>query len=236
MRGRGPSLPRVEGYRFAVTEGPQPRPRPWLDAPSERARVRRIPERGSYDREAAEAVLDASWFCHVGFVEEGRPFVIPMLHARVGDTVYLHGSAASRLLRIGPREVCLAITRIDGLVLARSAFHHSANYRSLVAFGTPRPAGEAEKAEALRAFSERLLPGRWDDVRAPTEAELKATSVLAVELREFSVKSRSGPPGDEEEDYALEVWAGVLPLEERLLDPVPDPRLGAGIELPSYLR
>jgi uncharacterized protein len=210
------------------------RAKPWREARSERVRVRRIPERGSYDRAAADEILDASWFSHVGFVEGGRPFVIPMLHARVGDIVYLHGSSASRLLRHG-QEVCLAITLVDGLVLARAAFHHSANYRSLVAFGVPRPVPDDEKAVALRAFSERLVPGRWEDVRRPTATELKATTVLALRLDEFSVKSRTGPPSDEEEDYDLDVWAGVLPVEQRLLGPVPDPRLKPGIELPPYL-
>lgn len=210
------------------------RAKPWRDAPSNRTRVRRIPDRGSYDRAAADEILDSSWFCHVGFVHDGSPFVIPMLHARVDETVYLHGSSASRLLRHG-QEVCLAVTLIDGLVLARSAFHHSANYRSLVAFGVPRPVPDGEKEVALRAFSERLVPGRWDDVRTPTDAELKATSVLALTLDEFSVKARTGPPGDEEEDYDLDVWAGVVPVEQRLLEPVADPRLKPGISLPPYL-
>ena len=210
------------------------RAKPWRDAPSERTRVRRIPERGSYERRAAEEILDSSWFCHVGLVQDGRPFVIPMLHARVEETVYLHGSAASRLLRHG-QELCVAVTLVDGLVLARSAFHHSANYRSLVAFGLPRAVPDEEKNTAMRAFSERLVPGRWDDVRAPTQSELKATSVLAVALDEFSVKTRTGPPGDEEEDYELDVWAGVVPVEQRLLEPVPDPRLRPGVELPPYL-
>jgi nitroimidazol reductase NimA-like FMN-containing flavoprotein (pyridoxamine 5'-phosphate oxidase superfamily) len=211
------------------------RAKPWRQAPSDRTRVRRIPDRGSYDRAAAEEILDSSWFCHVGFVEGGRPFVIPMLQARVGETVYLHGSAASRLLGLRA-ELCLSVTLVDGLVLARSAFHHSANYRSLVAFGEPRAVPDEEKEVALRAFSERLVPGRWDDVRAPSATELRATSVLAVTLDEFSVKSRSGPPADEEEDYELGVWAGVLPVEQRLGEPVPDPRLEPGVELPAYLR
>lgn len=218
-----------------MSESADTRRRPWREAPSERARVRRIPERGSYDRRAADEILDSSWFCHVGFVQEGRPFVIPMLHARVDDTVYLHGSAASRLLGLGEAELCLAVTLVDGLVLARSAFHHSANYRSLVAFGLPREVPANEKATVLEAFSEKLLAGRWDDVRAPNETELRATSALAVTLEEFSVKSRSGPPGDEEEDYELDVWAGVLPVEQRLLDPIPDPRLKPDIQLPPYL-
>lgn len=213
---------------------PPERAKPWKEAPSDRTRVRRIPERGSYDRAAAEEILDSSWFCHVGLVEDGRPFVIPMLHARVDGTVYLHGSSASRLLRHG-QEICLAVTIVDGLVLARSAFHHSANYRSLVAFGVPRPVPDEEKELAMRAFSDQLVPGRWDDVRAPSPAELKATSVLAVPLGEFSVKRRTGPPADEDDDYELDVWAGVLPVERRLLQPVPDPRLKPGIKPPPYL-
>ena len=199
--------------------------------------MRRLPGRGSYDRELAAAILDEAWFCHLGFVHDGAPVVLPTLHARVGDEVYVHGSAASRMLKsIAGRDASLAVTLFDGLVLARSAFHHSANYRSVVVFGQPRYVdGDGEKERALAAFSERLLPGRWATVRSPTPTELKATTLLALALEEYSVKQRSGPPEDDEPDYALDVWAGVLPVEQRVLPPVADPRLRPGITLPPHL-
>jgi len=208
-----------------------------MAAPSARTRVRRQPSRGHYERSDAHAILDEAWFCHLGFVHDGGPVVVPTLHARVGEEVYVHGSAASRTLRsIVGRDACLTVTLLDALVLARSAFHHSANYRSLVVFGQPRDVGDAEKERALEAFSERLLPGRWAAVRGPTPTELKATTILALPLEEFSVKAREGPPSDDEPDYELDVWAGLVPVEQRVGRPVPDPALRAGIELPSHLR
>ena len=203
-----------------------------------RTKLRRLPKRGAHDRETIDAILDEALVAHLGFVHDGRPAVIPTLLARVGDEVFIHGSSASRALRTlsAGAEVCLTVTLIDGLVLARSAFHHSINYRSVVLYGTTRAlVDSAQKARALEAFTEKLLPGRWPDVRWPNPKELKATSVLALTIDEGSAKIRTGPPGDDEEDYALDTWAGVVPLELRPLPPVPDPLLRPGIPEPEYL-
>ncbi len=192
-----------------------------------RTKLRRLPARGSHDRDAIDAILDEALVCHLGFVHDGRPAVIPTLHARVGDEVFIHGSAASRMLRAlaGGIEACLTVTLVDGLVLARSAFHHSINYRSVVLYGTATPVTEpAEKERALEAFTEKLVPGRWADVRWPNRKELKATAALALPIREGSAKVRTGQPVDDEEDYALEAWAGVVPIRTEMLDPIPDPR------------
>jgi nitroimidazol reductase NimA-like FMN-containing flavoprotein (pyridoxamine 5'-phosphate oxidase superfamily) len=208
-------------------------------APTERTQVRRLPKRAVYDREAVYRILDEGLVCHVGFAEAGRPVVIPTGFGRDGDTLYIHGSAVSRMVRNLAKgvDVCVTVTLLDGLVLARSAFHHSMNYRSVVIFGTARVVEEeATKREALRAFTEHIAPGRWSEVRLPTESELKATSVLAIPLEEVSAKVRSGPPLDDEEDYALPVWAGVLPLKIRPEQPVPDSRLNTSIEVPEYVR
>ena len=205
---------------------------------TERARVRRIPKRGAYDSETIYAILDAGFLAHVGFCLDGQPFVIPTLYGRSEDKLYLHGSAASRMLRQLETGVpaCVTVTLVDGLVLARSAFHHSMNYRSVVAFGAARKIGEQEmKKEALRVISEHVLAGRWNDVRGPYEKELKATSVLEFAIEEASAKIRTGPPVDEEEDYALGVWAGVLPLELEAKSPVPDSRIVDGLEVPEYV-
>lgn len=201
--------------------------------------MRRIPKRGAHDRETIDAILDEAMVCHLGFVHDGRPAVIPTLHARVGDEVLIHGSAASRALRTLATgvEVCLTATLIDGLVLARSAFHHSVNYRSVVLYGTARPLTEpAELEAALEAFTEKLVPGRWADVRWPTRKELKATAALALPIEEGSAKVRTGPPIDDDEDHALGMWAGVVPLRTETLAPVPDPQLRDGIEPPAYVR
>ena len=201
--------------------------------------MRRLPKRGFYDRKTIDAILDEALVCHVGFVHDGHPVVIPTLFARVGDLVYFHGSAASRMLRTltSGAEVCLTVTLLDGLVLARSAFHHSANYRSVVVFGRAQMIEErTEKLAALEAFAERVAPGRWNEVREPTPKELKATTVLSLALDEASAKVRTGPPVDDEEDYALDVWAGVIPLRLVAGEPVPDPRLRAGIPVPAYAR
>ncbi|HZS05381.1 MAG TPA: pyridoxamine 5'-phosphate oxidase family protein [Blastocatellia bacterium] len=206
--------------------------------PTERTTLKRLPKRGEFDREAVYRILDEGFICHVGFVAEGGPCVIPTGYGRLGDRLYLHGSAASRMLRslsLGV-EVCVTVTLVDGLVLARSAFHHSINYRSVVIFGTASVVeGLAEKAEALRAISEQIIPRRWDEVREPNEQELKATLVLTLPLVEVSAKVRTGPPIDDEEDYVIPVWAGVLPLSLAAAAPVPDPRLSDGISLPSYV-
>jgi uncharacterized protein len=207
-------------------------------APTDRTRVRRVPARGEYERETIEAILDETLISHVGFVHEGQPVVIPTLHARLGDRLYLHGSAASRMLRTLERgvPVCATATLIDGLVLARSAFHHSVNYRSVVVFGQAHPVEPAEeRLRALELFAEKLVPGRWADVRPPTRQELKGTKVLSLPLDESSAKIRSGPPIDDDEDYDLPVWAGVLPLGITVASPQPDPRLDPAIETPGYV-
>lgn len=200
--------------------------------PTPRTTVRRLPKRAEYDRDAVRRILDEAFICHVGFVVDGQPFVIPTGYARAGDQLYLHGSAASRMLRSLAEgvEVCVTVTLIDGLVLARSAFHHSINYRSVMIFGRATVvADEAEKMTALRAFTDHIMAGRWDEVREPNEQELKGTLVLALPLTEVSAKIRTGPPIDDEEDYALPVWAGVLPVTQTFGAPVADPRVADGI-------
>jgi len=207
-------------------------------APTDRTRVRRVPQRGAYERETVDAILDETLISHVGFVHNGQPVVIPTLHARLGDRLYLHGSAASRMLRTLQKgvPVCVTATLVDGLVLARSAFHHSVNYRSVVVFGTATlmEPGE-ETVKVLELFTERLVPGRWADVRPPNRQELKGTKVLSLPLDEASAKVRTGPPIDEDEDYDLPVWAGVLPLATEVAEPQPDPRLDPAIETPGYV-
>jgi len=207
--------------------------------PTERTQVKRLPKRGHYDRETVYAILDAGFVCHVGFNADGQPYVIPTNYGRAGDMLYLHGSAASRMLHTlsGGVPVCVTVTHVDGLVLARSAFHHSVNYRSVVILGTARLVEDpAEKMGALRVFTEHVLKGRWDDVRQPTEQELKGTMVLALPLEEVSAKVRTGGPVDDEADYGLPVWAGVLPLETVAQPPQPDARLKHGTPLPAYLK
>ncbi|HKV24578.1 MAG TPA: pyridoxamine 5'-phosphate oxidase family protein [Candidatus Acidoferrum sp.] len=204
---------------------------------TERTRVVREPQRGVYDRETIYAILDEAKVCHVGFVVDGQPFVIPTLYARVGDAIYFHGSAASRMLRaLGEgMRVCVTVTLMDGFVLARSVFNHSINYRSVVALGTAAIVEEPqEKLQALRAFTGKLLPGRWEDARKPNEKELKATSILRLPLTEISAKVRTGPPHDDEEDYELRVWAGVIPVRTVTGAPIRDERCDLGIALPRY--
>ncbi|MDX6465460.1 MAG: uncharacterized protein QOI27_500 [Gaiellaceae bacterium] len=181
----------------------------------EHLRVKREPQRGVYDRETIDAILDEALVCHLGFAVDGQPYVIPTLHARVGDLLYVHGSAASRMLRHAASDVriCITVTLLDGLVLARSVFNHSIDYRSVVVLGTPTLVEELEeKREALRAFTEHIAPGRWEEARQPTDQELKATWILSVPLDEASAKVRTGPPEDEPEDLELPVWAGVVPI------------------------
>lgn len=207
--------------------------------PTERTRVRRLSKRGSYDRETIHAILDEGFICHVGFSVEGQPHVIPTGYARIDDDVYIHGSAASRMLRNLAQgvDVCVTVTLIDGLVLARSAFHHSMNYRSVVILGKAELVEDTEeKNKALEAFTEHIIPGRWVEVRWPTELEMKATSVLRLPIEEASAKVRTGGPIDDEEDYSLDVWAGVLPLQIEKSDPVADTRLAEGISVPGYIR
>ena len=207
--------------------------------PTERTQVRRLPARGAYDSETVFRILDEGIFCHVGFVADGQPFVIPTGYARVGETLYIHGSAASRMLRTlaGGVQVCVTVTLLDGLVLARSAFHHSMNYRSVVILGRATLVDDPEeKMKALTAFTNHIVHGRWADVRQPTEAELKATTVLALPLAEVSAKIRTGPPKDDEADYSLPIWAGVVPLKIVPDAPLPDPALKQPLEPPAYAK
>jgi len=202
-----------------------------------RSELRRLPKRGSHDTAVIHDILDAGFLAHVGFCVEGQPFVVPTLYGRAGDNLYLHGSAASRMLKHLEAGVpaCVTVTLVDGLVLARSAFHHSMNYRSVMAFGIAREITDpAAKVEALRTISEHVIKGRWKDVRGPTETELKATAVLEFEVEEASAKIRTGGPLDDEEDYALPIWAGVVPVEMKPQPPIADTRLTGNLEVPAY--
>ena len=206
---------------------------------TERTKLKRLPKRGYFDRETVYGILDEGFICHVGFAPEGRPVVIPTGYARVDDKLYIHGSQASRMLRTlsGGVDACVTVTIVDGLVLARSAFHHSMNYRSVVIFGRATLVSDRdEKNAALLALSEHIIRGRWADVREPTEEELIQTTVLSLPLMEASAKIRTGPPLDDEEDYAMSVWAGVIPLKLEAGEPIKDPRLPEGIEAPEYAR
>ncbi len=206
--------------------------------PTVRSRAKLKHERVAYDRAAVFPVLDAGVICHVGYVIDGQPYVTPTCYWREGDRLYWHGSSASRMLRTVKTGVpaCVTVTRFDGLVLARSGFHSSINYRSVMAFGTASAvADEAGKRKALEAFVERLTPGRWAELRPVTGQELMATTVVSMEIEEAAVKTRSGPPVDDDEDYALDVWAGVVPVREIAATPEPDPRLEDGVAVPAYL-
>ena len=207
-------------------------------APSERSRVRRAPKRADYDRETIDAILDEALVAHLGFVADGQPYVIPTLHARVGDEVLIHGSAASRMVRTLGSGVpaCLTVTLIDGLVLARSAFHHSINYRSVVIHGVAREVtDEATKQTALAGLVDAVVPGRSAAVRGPSVKELRATTVLRLDLRNVSLKSRSGPPGDDGTDLELPYWAGVIPISTATGQAQPAPDLAVGIPVPAHV-
>jgi len=207
--------------------------------PTARTRVVREADRAVYDREAVYRILDEGFLCHVGFAVDGQPFVIPTSYGRKDANLYIHGSAASRMLRQMKEgvAVCITVTLLDGLVLARSVFNHSMNYRSVVVLGKATLVDDPEeKLEALRILSEHILPGRWDDARQPNERELKATSVLRVPIEEFSAKVRIGPPIDDAEDMTFPTWAGVVPLEMKVGDPVDDPKLDPPREVPTYAR
>ena len=207
--------------------------------PTKRTRVVREPHRGVYDRDACDAILDEALVCHIGFSVEGQPYVIPTLFARVGDIIYFHGSAASRMLKQlgGGTPMCLTVTLVDGIVLASSAFNHSINYRSVVVLGTATVVEDAaSKRQALKAFTDKLLTGRWGDARPPTDNELAATSVLRLRLDEFSAKVRTGPPIDKDEDMALPVWAGVLPLHVVADEPIRDEACDPNLTPPVYAR
>ena len=205
-----------------------------MTEPTDRSRVRRLPERGRYDIETIHQVLDEALICHVSFVTDDGPVVIPTIHARVGDTLYLHGSHASRMMRstVG-EDVCVAATIVDGIVAARALFHHSLNYRSVVVFGTTRVVDdEDERIAAFKAITEHVLPGRWDEGRQPNVKEDKGTKLLAVEISEASAKVRTGPPGDDEEDLSSGIWAGVIPISTVAGQPIPAPDLEAGVNVP----
>ena len=206
--------------------------------PSQRSQVKRVPKRGNYERQVIYDILDEALICHVGFIANNQPFVIPTAFGRVGDKIYIHGSPASRMLRSLSQgiEVCVTVTLLDGLVLARSAFHLSMNYRSVVIFGTAEIVKDPEeKLQALEAFTEQIISGRWGEVRSPNRGELQGTLVLSLPLNEASAKVRTGMPIDDEADYNLPIWAGVLPLKLVAGQAIPDDRLLEGMVLPDYV-
>lgn len=207
-------------------------------AKTDRNQVKRIPKRGHYDEATIFAILDAACVGHVAFTVDDQPFVIPTIYGRSGDTLYFHGATTSRMLKVLQEgvPVCVTVTHIDGLVLARSAFHHSMNYRSAVLFGKARLLADDEKLQALEVISEQILPGRWTEIRQPNAKELKATSVLAMQIEEASAKIRTGPPGDDAEDYQLPIWAGVLPIKTVFGAPEEDPSSRQSLELPESVR
>jgi uncharacterized protein len=205
--------------------------------PTERTTVKRLPARGAYDKAVVHQILDEGMVCHLGFVIEGQPFVMPTLYVRIDETIYVHGSPASRMLQAldDGAKACVTVTLIDGLVLARSAFHHSMNYRSVVVFGQAMVVADAdEKTRILKGMTDHLIPGRWPTIRQPSPQELKKTLVLAIAIDEASAKVRVGPPLDDEEDYELDIWAGVVPLAVMASTPLPDPRLPPGIPTPPH--
>ena len=207
--------------------------------PTKRTRLKRLPQRASYERRIIYEILDEAFVCHVGFIDSDQPVVIPTAYGRHDDILYLHGSAASRMLRAlaSGTPICVTVTLLDGLVLARSAFHHSMNYRSVVVFGTASVVKSLrQKLSALRAISEHILPGRWADVRRPSKSELQQTLVLRLPLAEASAKVRNGPPIDEETDYSLPVWAGEVPLSLVARQPIADSRLRPGMQTPAYIQ
>ena len=208
------------------------------DTLTERTKVKRLPARGAYDRETIYSILDEGFICHVGFAVDGQPYVIPTGYARISNDLYIHGSSASRMLRNLSQgvEVCVTVTLVDGLVLARSAFHHSINYRSVVVLGKASLVDDPdEKGKALESFTEHIIPGRWAEIRWPNELEMKATSVLKLPIEEASAKVRTGGPKDDDEDYEMSVWAGVLPLSVSPAEPIPDEVLPEGTEVPDYV-
>ncbi len=207
---------------------------------TDKTEITRLPKRGTYDKETVYAILDEALVCTVAFVIDNQPFQIPTGFCRIGDKLYIHGSVGSHYMRELQNKklpVCINATLLDGIVLARSAFHHSVNYRSVVIFGEPELVTDQDELyKALELFTEKMCPGRWADVRKPNAGEWKATMVLSFEIKEASAKVRTGPPKDDEEDYSLNIWAGVQPLETQRMPAIPDPVLKEGVELPSYLR
>ena len=204
---------------------------------TQRSKLKRIPKRGSQERELIYSILDKALIAHVGFVNNGQPFVIPMAYGRKGDRLYLHGSPVSRLLKTLQQgiDVCITITILDGLVIARSLFHHSMNYRSVVLFGKAKLVEESDKMSALKALTDQMISGRWHNARIPNTKELKATSVLSIEIAEGSAKVRTGAPTDDESDYALPYWAGELPLKLTPGNPIADPKLSPEITVPEHI-
>lgn len=209
---------------------------------TDRSRIKRAPKRGHYDKDTIYKVLDSSQICHVGFIHQNRPVVIPTIFGRSGDKLFIHGATVSRLIVALEQgiDISLSVAHVDGLVLARSAFHHSMNYRSVVLFGKARLVEEQKKNEALKVISDHLIPGRWEEVRAPNRKELKATKVLEIAIDEASAKIRTGGPIDDNEDYELDIWAGVIPFKTQILSAIDDEQLKTGIAVPksveNYLR
>jgi len=207
---------------------------------TDKTEITRLPKRGVYEKETIYSILDEALFCTVAYVREGQPFQIPTGFVRIENKIYIHGSVGSfylRELRDKKQAACVSVTLMDGLVLARSAFHHSVNYRSVVIFGEPQLVDNKEELyKALEFFTEKMCKGRWNDVRKPTDNEWKQTMVFSFDITEASAKVRTGPPKDDEEDYSLDIWAGVVPLKIQHLEPVADPELKAGVKLPEYLR
>jgi hypothetical protein len=204
-----------------------------------RAKINRLPARGFYDKETIYQIIDEALYCHVSFVQSNQPYIIPIIHARMGDRIVIHGAKGSRLLKhlAKGNEVCIAITLMDGLVIARSVFHHSMNYRSVVLFGKGKLVKDkVKKLEALKAITDHLIPGRWEDAREPNEKELNATTVVSIDIDEASAKIRTGPPIDDVEDYNLPVWAGVIPISLKFSTPENDPQLKKDIVLPNYIK
>jgi len=206
---------------------------------SHRSKIKRIPSRGYYDKKTINQIIDEALYCHVSFVHDNQPYIIPTIHARLNDRIVLHGAKGSRMMKhiAEGNEICIAITHMDGLVLARSVFHHSMNYRSVVIFGKGKLLeNKVEKLEALKTITEHLIPGRWEDARKPNKKELNATTVVSIDINEASAKIRTGPPIDDEEDYKLTVWAGVIPISQKFDSPMNDPKLNEDIVLPNYIR
>ena len=205
---------------------------------TERFNINRVPKRAHYDQETIYKILDSGQICHIAFVHNGRPVVIPTIYGRKDNYVYIHGATVSRMLVELSKgvDMAMSVVHVDGLVLARSAFHHSMNYRSVVVFGKATLVDDSNKMEALKIISDHLLPGRWEEVRGPNSKESKATSVLQIAIEEASAKVRTGDPVDDEEDYELEIWAGVMPYTQKTLTPIPDKRLKDGIGLPESVK
>ncbi len=206
--------------------------------PGKKIKVNRIPERGFYGPETIYKIIDEALYCHISFIQDGHPFIIPTIHARIDDYLVFHGAKASRLLKqiSSGEEIAVAITILDGLVLARSVYHHSMNYRSVVIFGRGKLIeNKSEKLNALEAITNHLIPGRWNDVKKPSEKELNATSIVSLKIDEASAKIRTGESQDEKEDYDLPVWAGVIPFSKKFEQPIEDPKLKSGILLPDYI-